>query len=153
VNVVAERSIHPASRHVLERRAVASTVRALLFALAVLMLTGYCAVMARKHLDLNPMALMFASPLLTVYVVAFSALGTWSRAWCALDRADDQAHRWANAQASQCEEARTYLSRLRMLRRPMLQHDVWCLEEIQRSHMAPKDLAEPELDAREQLTA
>jgi hypothetical protein len=39
------------------------------------------------------------------------------------------------------------------MRRPMLQHDVWCLEEIQRNHMTPTDLAEPELDAREQLTA
>lgn len=151
MNVVAERSILPASRHVLELRAFAATVRALLFSLSVLMLTGYCAVMARKHLDLDPMALMLASPLLTVYVVAFAALGSWSRAWSALDRADDQAHRWANAQAAQCEEARTYLSRLRLLRRPLLLHDVWCLQEIQRTRTSLTNLAEG-LDAREQFT-
>ncbi len=153
MNAVVERSILPFSRRELERRAFAATVRALLTALAVLMLTGYGSVMAQQHLDINAMALMLASPLLTVYVVAFAALGSWSRAWSALERADDQAHRWANAQASQSEEATAYLNRLRLMRRPMLQHDVWCLEEIQRSHMAPKDLAEPELDAREQLTA
>lgn len=148
---MAERSILPASRHVLERRAFAATVRALLFSLSVLMLTGYCAVMARKHLDLDPMALMVASPLLTVYVVAFAALGSWSRAWSALDRADDQAHRWAHAQAAQCEAARTYLSRLRLLRRPLLLHDVWCLQEIQRNRTSLTNLAEG-LDASEQLT-
>ena len=150
---MAERSILPVSRRVLEQRAFAATVRALLSALAVLMLTGYGAVMAHQLLDINATALMLASPLLTVYVVAFAALGSWSRAWSALDRAEDQAHRWANAQAAQSEEAKDYLSRLLLMRRPMLQHDVWCLEEIQRNHMPPTDPAEPELDAREQLTA
>jgi hypothetical protein len=132
VKPVDARSIVPVSRRTLERRAITATLRSLLFSLAVLLLTGYGAVMARHQLDVNATALGLATPLLAVSIVATTALGSWSRAWAALEPVSVEAFRWALHQAAQSEESKRYMAELALLGRPMLQHDVWCLEEIQR---------------------
>ena len=143
----------PETRNALERRARLTTLRTLLFALCTLLLTGWAALMASECFGIDSWALQFASPLLTVWIVASTALHSWSKAWAALESASRDAFRWAVFQAARSKEANAYFTGLLELRRPMLQHDVWCLKEIQRNHMTPTDLAEPELDAREQLTA
>ena len=143
----------PKTLGALKRRAAATTMRTLLFALGTLVVTAWGALLASQCLGIDSMALQFVSPLLTVYIVASAALGSWSKAWAALEPVSAEAFRWAVFQASQSEEAKSYLAQLLLLRRPMLQHDVWCLEEIQRNHTSPKNLAEQGLDAREQLTA
>jgi len=120
----------PVSARRLQRRAVFATLRTLLTALSTLLLSGWVVALARDHLDISSITLMFAAPLLTTFVIAFVALKSWNQAWVALEPADGEAHRWAVAQAAHDHLVRAYLARLYLMRRRMLQEDVWCLEAI-----------------------